>query len=183
MRFLPTDRLRIDSPRSKRPGRIANVLLLFLASTTPFGCGEKTPPSDPIAEPTTATAPPSSELRRGYEIPIPQIEYWDPERTTLKYTYEMRFDPARPGEKGPRLHRNGWARAYYGSGRLEREGAYRFDRTKNQSDRVGTWIYYDPEGNPSRTEERGGEVIWTGPDQLIPPPETESGPSPSGANP
>ncbi|MCP4836953.1 MAG: hypothetical protein GY895_19555 [Phycisphaera sp.] len=159
------------------------VVLLSLASAASFGCTEKTPPSETVAKPATTTTPATAEPRRGYEIPIPQIEFWDPERTTLKYTYEMRFDPAGPGEKGPRLHRNGWARAYYGSGRLEREGAYRFDRTKNQSDRVGTWIYYDTEGNPSRTEERGGEVIWTGPDQLVPPPGTEPGSSPSGTTP
>lgn len=156
--------------------------MLLVASLAPLGCERDAPRIDPAgSESTTAAAP---ELRRGYEIPIPQLEYWDPsERTVLKYSYEMRFDPPGPGEKGPRLHRNGWAKAYYGSGGLEREGAYRFDRAKNRSERVGTWTYYDTEGNPSRTEDRGGEVIWTGPDQRIPPPGTEPAPSPPGAAP
>ncbi len=109
--------------------------------------------------------------RRGYEIPIPQLEYWA-DTQVLKYSYEMRFDP--PDEEGgrPRLHRNGWARAYYLTGGLEREGAYRYIAANGRSERVGRWTYYTPEGAVDRVEERGGEVIWTAPDQLIAPPGT-----------
>ncbi len=116
------------------------------------------------------SAPPESSLRRGYEIPIPQLEFWAGTET-LKYSYEMRFDP--PDEEGgrPKLHRNGWARAYYLSGELEREGAYRYVAANGRSERVGRWTYYTPEGTVDRTEERGGEVIWTGPDQTLAPPE------------
>ena len=130
----------------------------------------------PVQAPESTPAPaqpPAATARRGYEIPIDQLEYWDPKtRTTLKFTYEMRFDPPGPGENGPRLHRNGWARAYYGSGELEREGAYRYNAKSKESERVGTWTYYEPDGSTSRIEERGGEAIWTGPDQQIAPPGT-----------
>lgn len=130
---------------------------------------------EPAATTTTTDATPASPAdtgRRGYEIPIQQMEFWDPQKTILKYTYEMRFDQPGPGESGPRLHRNGWARAYYGSGRLEREGAYRWNPEKKQSERVGSWTYYETDGSTSRVEDRGGEPIWTGPDQRIAPPGT-----------
>ena len=137
------------------------------AGTSTSETGTATDATD--AGSTTATAPTD---RRGYEIPIPQLEYWD-DTKVLKYSYEMRFDP--PDEPGgrPRLHRNGWARAYYLSGQLEREGAYRYVANVGRSERVGRWTYYTPEGTVDRTEDRGGEIVWTGPDQLIAPPGTE----------
>lgn len=154
------------------PKWVLRSLTIALGIAWMHGCEESGPPvveSTPPVE--TAVAPPAETGRRGYEIPIPQLEYWDPvERTTLKYTYEMRFDPPGPGETSPRLHRNGWARAYYGSGVLEREGAYRYNAETKQSERVGTWTYYETDGSQSRIEEREGEVIWTGPDQRIAPP-------------
>ena len=80
------------------------TLSLGLAS---FGCdleaptpGEAGPAMDaPSADVAGTTI---AEERRGYEIPIPQIEYWDDARTILKFTYEMRFDPVsvRYGEFG-----------------------------------------------------------------------------------
>ena len=142
-----------------------------------------TPASKAPVSKVAPAQPAAAKGRRGYEIPIPQLEYWDPQRTTLKYTYEMRFDPPGPGENGPRLHRNGWATAYYGSGVLEREGAYRYNREKRESERVGTWTYYETDGTISRLEDRGGEVIWTGPDQKIAPPETAPNDSQKDAGP
>lgn len=125
----------------------------------------------PRTEAATSEAPPSGE-RRGYEIPIPQIEYWDPERSALKYTYEMRFDA--PGDDGrARLHRNGWARAYFGNGSLEREGSYQWIPQRNRSERVGPWTYYKADGTVDRIEQRGGDSIWSGADQRTPPPGTE----------
>ena len=146
-------------------------MMIAAGITLVSGC-DRSPSANPVPSPAgeTVIAKPVPSGRRGYEIPIPQLEYWDPERTTLKYSYEMRFDPPGIGESGPRLHRNGWAKAYYGSGLLEREGAYRFNPVTNQSDRVGTWTYYGTDGKPSRIEERGGDAIWTGPNQATPPP-------------
>ena len=144
----------------------------------------KSPAVDP--SPSSPNDPRSSEVtgRRGYEIPIAQLEFWDPEERTIpKFSYEMRFDPPGPGENGPRLHRNGWAKAYYGSGLIEREGAYRYNRETGQSERVGTWTYYGTDGSVSRIEDRGGEVVWTGPDQRIAPPGTSTNSSRNGTKP
>ncbi len=166
-----------------RLGRIGRGAMLVVASAL-IGCEEPSadaPPNPPASTATTSTPPPStpppstppqSTARRGYEIPIPQLEYWDGTQV-LKYSYEMRFDP--PDEAGgrPRLHRNGWARAYYLGGQLEREGAYRYVANLGRSERVGLWTYYTPEGAVDRTEDRGGPVVWTGPDQTIAPPGTE----------
>jgi hypothetical protein len=105
------------------------------------------------------------ELRRGYEIPIAMVEHWEGTRVQ-KYTYEMRFDA------DGKLHRNGWAQAFYSSGNLEREGSYRFNPVEVQSDRVGLWTYYKPDGSVDRTEERAGDPIWTAADQRLPPPGT-----------
>ncbi len=147
---------------------------LLLATSLLGGCGQ--PSAEPDSTATEATTPSKAAPvdaaptgRRGYEIPIPQLEYWAGTET-LKYSYEMRFDP--PDEEGgrPKLHRNGWARAYYLSGGLEREGAYRYVAANGRSERVGRWTYYTAEGAVDRTEDRGGDVIWTGPDQPIAPP-------------
>ena len=45
--------------------------------------------------------------------------------------------------------RNGLGRAYYSSGKLEREGQYKDGK------RVGEWRYFSPEGEVTRTENRG----------------------------
>lgn len=148
--------------------------MLLAACPLGMGCEMEAGSETPSGTPTTA-APSSKEAvstaRRGYEIPIPQIEYWAGTRT-LKYSYEMRFDPPLQPDGPPRLHRNGWARAYYASGQLEREGAYRYVPDRDQSERVGIWTYYRADGEVDRTEDRGGEAIWTGPDQRITPPNT-----------
>ncbi|MBC03354.1 MAG: hypothetical protein CMJ34_08650 [Phycisphaerae bacterium] len=158
-------------PHSVLIGRMAGTATLASILMMLPACGDDAPPAkEPeTVEKIAPTSTPADTGRRGYEIPIPQLEYWDPQRTTLKYTYEMRFDPPGPGENGPRLHRNGWARAFYGSGVLEREGAYRYNSEKGESERVGTWTYYETDGSVSRIEERGGDAIWTGPDQRIAP--------------
>lgn len=162
----------------RRRGRTRrHALLLLSLGLAPLGCELEAPSPDeaspamdaPSADVAGATI---AEERRGYEIPIPQVEYWDDARTILKFTYEMRFDPPGPGEKGPRLHRNGWARAYYGSGALEREGSYRYVPELGRSERVGVWTYYEPDGSISRREDRGGDPIWTRADQRTPPPGT-----------
>jgi hypothetical protein len=116
-------------------------------------------PNDPRIESTTV------EPRRGYEVPIPMLEYWEGTRVR-KYTYEMRFDP------DGKLHRNGWSQAFYSSGNLEREGSYRFNPAESRSDRVGLWTYYEPDGSVSRTEDRGGDSIWIKADQRTAPPGT-----------
>ena len=138
-------------------------LLGALTLTLAAGCG---------GDATTASAPspteptkPATELRRGYETPIPMNEFWDGTRT-LKYTYEMRFDT------DGKLHRNGWGRAYYANGVIEREGTYRYDPQREMSERMGTWTYYEADGSVKRVEERGGVPIWTGPDQTTAPPGT-----------
>ena len=84
----------------------------------------------------------------------------------------MRFDPSAIPGGSPRLHRNGWARAYYASGTIEREGSYRYIADRGRSERVGTWTYYDQDGGVLRVEDRGGPVVWTAPDQRQPPPGT-----------
>lgn len=157
------------------------VLLVVLATSgfTVGGCGErKTPPSPAPSEPAVeASVPENTGGRRGYEIPIPQLEFWEGSDRVPKYTYEMRFDA--PGANGRRgLHRNGWARAYYSSGGLEREGAYQWIPDRGRSERVGRWTYYDTDGNVDRVEDRGGDPIWTGPDQRTPPPGTSEETSP-----
>ncbi|MEC8733965.1 MAG: hypothetical protein VXX86_03240 [Planctomycetota bacterium] len=152
-------------------------MLLLSLSLASLGCELEAPdaaspaPDTPSADAAGTTV---AEERRGYEIPIPQVEYWDDARTILKFTYEMRFDPPGPGEKGPRLHRNGWARAYYGSGALEREGSYRYVPELGRSERVGVWTYYEPDGSVSRREDRGGDPIWTRADQRTAPPGTDA---------
>ncbi|MCH2162032.1 MAG: hypothetical protein MK085_09190 [Phycisphaerales bacterium] len=104
-------------------------------------------------------ASPAPIARDGYEIPIPSREYWK-NSNTLKFEYEMRYD------LDGKLKRNGWSRAYYGSGRIEREGAY----TNNE--RVGIWTLYEPDGT-SRIEDRGGIVIWSAAGQVLAMPGTE----------
>ena len=146
-------------------GTVAGALLLVACERGPAATK---PAVDPIDTSTTASAP---EARRGYEIPIPQLEFWAGTQVP-KFRYEMRFDPAEEPGGSPRLHRNGWASAYYGSGVMEREGAYRYDAALGRSERVGVWTYYTQDGKVERTEDRGGEVIWTAPDQLIAPPGT-----------
>lgn len=136
----------------------------------PIACDDS--PSVAPAPPTTNVVADDAAPRRGYEIAIPSVEYWE-DSTTPKYSYEMRFDPpASPGAP-PKLHRNGWARAYYRDGTLEREGAYRYNATSSQSERVGTWTYYTQSGDVLRVEERGGPVVWTTSDQIIAVPGTE----------
>ena len=132
------------------------VLIFTLPTTVAFtGCRDQgNPPTPP-----TASAEPVK--RNGYEIPIPSREYWD-NTDVLKFEYEMRYDV------DGRLKRNGWSRAYFSSGQLEREGSYTND------ERVGIWNFYDREGNPSRKEDRKGIVIWTGPGQDAVIPGTES---------
>lgn len=146
---------------------VAAAALLF------FGCDQSVQDRGSAEDPagtTTSSTSVEATLRRGYEIPIPSIEYWE-SSTTPKFVYEMRFDPSlEPGGR-PRLHRNGWAKAYYANGSIEREGAYRYDASLNRSERVGTWTYYEDDGSVARIEQRGGPAIWTGPDQRIPPPE------------
>jgi hypothetical protein len=177
----------IDRPTSRRRRCAASTVTSLLLTTSILGgceqpaaepdaptAGTTSNATEPATQPATTTPSdaPASTNRRGYEIPIPQLEYWAGTET-LKYSYEMRFDP--PDEEGgrPRLHRNGWARAFYLTGELEREGVYRYVAANGRSERVGRWTYYTPEGTVDRTEERGGEVIWTGPDQLIAPPEAK----------
>ena len=128
---------------------------LLLGSATATGCREQgTTPVSAVQPKTQSTNP---EPRKGYEIPIPSREYWG-NTNTLKFEYEMRYDV------DGKLKRNGWSRAYFGNGQLEREGSY----TNNE--RVGIWNFFDREGNPGRTEDRKGIVIWTGPgqDAIIP---------------
>ncbi|MAC18542.1 MAG: hypothetical protein CMJ23_02485 [Phycisphaerae bacterium] len=161
-----------DRPRRFRIPILQGVIGIAIGIVT-VGCDQTGSNGVAPAETETATseAPPSGE-RRGYEIPIPQIEYWDPERSALKYTYEMRFDA--PGADGrARLHRNGWARAYFGNGSLEREGSYQWIPQRERSERVGRWTYYKADGTVDRIEQRGGDSVWSGPDQRIPPPGTE----------
>lgn len=154
--------------------------LLVLLGCEPEPAPDAPPAKGPPATGTAATAPatasadaaPAPEGRRGYEIPIPQLEFWAGTQVP-KFRYEMRFDPPeKPGGR-PRLHRNGWAYAYYGTGVMERQGAYRYDAALGQSERVGIWTYYTQTGEVDRTEDRGGEVIWTGPGQAIAPPGTD----------
>jgi hypothetical protein len=174
----------IDRPTNRRrPCPVSTLMSCLLASSLLGGCEQ--PPAEPDAptegitsnatESATTTPPDAtaSTARRGYEIPIPQLEYWEGTKT-LKYSYEMRFDPADEEGGRPKLHRNGWGRAYYLSGGLEREGSYRYIPANGRSERVGVWTYYTPEGSVDRTEDRRGPVVWTGPDQLIAPPEGKS---------
>ena len=88
------------------------------------------------------------------------VEFWDG-TNQVKYEYEMRYSP------DGSLQRNGWGRAYYSNGAMEREGAY------FQDARVGTWTYYTAQGAVQRTEDRPGEAVWTGPGQLKAVPGTE----------
>ena len=146
---------------------VAAAALLFC------GCDQSVQDRGSAEDPagtTTSSTSVEATLRRGYEIPIPSIEYWE-SSTTPKFVYEMRFDPPREPGGRPRLHRNGWAKAYYANGSIEREGAYRYDASLDRSERVGTWTYYQDDGSVARIEQRGGPAIWTGPDQRIPPPE------------
>lgn len=153
----------------------SSTLLLTMVCLVAGGCGND-PTASPPAEPAPVAESAASDARRGYEIPIPQIEYWEGSDRVLKFSYEMRFDA--PGPNGrPALHRNGWARAYYASGTLEREGAYQWIPARGRSERVGRWTYFDAEGNVARVEDRGGDPIWTGPDQTTPPPGTGRGAS------
>lgn len=159
--------------RSRRTGML--ILLIATLPCLACGCGEDRTPPTPAAE-TTPNGSPAAEAsvagpRRGYEVPIPQIEYWEGSDRVLKYTYEMRFD-ASDADGRRALHRNGWARAYYSSGTLEREGAYQWVPALGRSERVGKWTYYDTDGSIARVEERGGSPIWNGPDQTTPPPGT-----------
>ena len=68
-------------------------------------------------------------------------EYWEG-TDRIKFRYELR-----KGADG-RYARNGFSRAFYLGGGVEREGTYRND------ERVGVWKYYDPEGRLLRTEDR-----------------------------
>ena len=172
----------VVSSSPSRPRSAMIGVLIALTATIAGGCDQTSATSSDgdgdastaTTSTTTSTADaPAVTGRRGYEIPIPQLEYWAGTET-LKYSYEMRFYPPEKEGCGPRLHRNGWARAYYPSGGLEREGAYRYVAANGRAERVGRWTYYTPEGTVDRTEDRGGEVIWTGPDQLIAPPEEKS---------
>lgn len=126
---------------------------LFLAINA--GCSRD---STPASEKSAVTE--TKALRKGYEIPIPMIEYWEG-TNILKFKYEMRY-----GVDG-KVARNGWASAYYGNGNREREGAY------IDNERAGTWTYYTIDGGVSRTEEREGNPVWTGPDQHKAAPGTE----------
>ncbi len=140
---------------------LGSLVLIFAA-----GCGDTASTgTGPAPQDAGTTITPTVELRRGFETPIPMQEFWDGTKT-LKYTYEMRFDT------DGKLHRNGWGRAYYANGVLEREGAYRYDHDRKMSERMGTWTYYEADGSVKRVEERGGTPIWTGPDQKTPPPGT-----------
>lgn len=155
------------------------AVLSIACSLAGIGCEPATEPgtSSPETAPSStatssATAEPAAEPgRRGYEIPIPQLEYWAG-TTVPKYRYEMRFDPPETPGGTPRLHRNGWAWAYYANGQLERQGSYRFVAANDRAERVGVWTYYTQSGDVDRTEDRGGEVVWTAPDQRIAPPGT-----------
>lgn len=163
-----------SGPRILFRGSILQATIIVATGLLSAGCdrNESTEAPEPTTGVVTSDATPTGE-RRGYEIPIPQLEYWDPERRTMKYSYEMRFDA--PGSDGrARLHRNGWARAYFGSGVLEREGSYQWIPQRERSERVGTWTYYKPDGTVDRIEQRGGDSIWTGPDQRTSPPGTVS---------
>ncbi len=164
------DRARRDSagPLRTAIGTAAGLVLLVACEREPTATTSKNTPAGPAESSTAESAP---EARRGYEIPIPQLEFWAGTQVP-KFRYEMRFDPAETPGGNPRLHRNGWAYAYYGSGVMEREGAYRYDAALGRSDRVGIWTYYTQDGKVERTEDRGGEVIWTSPGQLIAPPGT-----------
>ncbi|MDG2022367.1 MAG: hypothetical protein P8J59_10505 [Phycisphaerales bacterium] len=145
--------------RSVEPACLAVLVALLLVA-----CDDSTPAPVSSATPPT-NEPAAAELRRGYEIPISMVENWEGTQIR-KYTYEMRFDA------DGKLHRNGWSQAFFSSGELEREGSYRFDPVESRSDRVGLWTYYAPDGSISRTEDRGGEPLWTAPDQRLPPPGT-----------
>jgi hypothetical protein len=161
--FYPVVAMNNPPPAIVRFKRLAfGALVLTVAS----GCGDTATTSPaPPSTPPEATKTASTELRRGYEIPIPMNEFWDGTKT-LKYTYEMRFDT------DGKIHRNGWGRAYYANGVIEREGAYRYDHDLEMSERMGTWTYYEADGSVKRVEERGGTPIWTGPNQQTPPPGT-----------
>lgn len=142
------------------PNQTPRVLvLLALPLLLAIGCNKE----DSSSGNTTAEPAPQAEAapgRKGYETPIPIREYWK-ETGNLKFEYEYRYNA------DGSFARNGWSRAYYGSGPLEREGSYL------NNERIGLWTYYEPDGNVSRTEDRGGVAIWTGPDQSTPPPGTE----------
>ncbi len=107
-----------------------------------------TPPVTPAlpavpAVATTATdsaapSPPKDEVKI-------MKEFWDTKN--LKFYNEMRR-----GADG-KWDRNGLGRAFFSSGRLEREGQYKNGK------RVGIWIYYDPEGNETRRENRGDGAL------------------------
>lgn len=148
---------------------IASFGILTIATS----CERSAPTPPPTAESdeTGSVETDSRPLRRGYEVPIPSIEFWDASNTVPKYYYEMRFEAPRTAGGAPRLHRNGWSRAFYGNGALQREGAYRYDPSVDRSERVGRWTYYEIDGTVERVEERGGPTIWTEADQLIAPPD------------
>jgi len=139
-------------------------LILAIICSTPllFSCTNsdstsETGTSNPPEKASPSTAKP---LREGYEAPFPMREYWD-STGKLKFEYEMRYGP------NGKVARNGWSSAYYADGAIEREGAYL------QNERIGTWTYYSNDGSVDRTENRGGQTIWTGPNQAIPTPGTE----------
>ena len=134
-----------------RTTAILALILSLPATVFVTGCREQDNTPAPTTEPVQ---------RNGYEIPIPSREYWD-NTNALKFEYEMRYDV------DGKLKRNGWSRAYFSNGQLEREGSY------TNGERVGIWQFYDGEGNPKRTEDRKGIVIWTGPDQDAVIPGTE----------
>ncbi len=149
----------LPAPTDRFTGLLLGGLLLLAPGCGDSATNEAEPPPRAV-ETTTA-----SEPRRGYEIPIPMQEFWEGTKTP-KYAYEMRFDT------DGKLHRNGWGRAYYANGAIEREGAYRYDHEREMSERMGTWTYYESDGSVKRVEERGGVPVWTGPDQRTPPPGT-----------
>ena len=140
-----------------QPHRV--LALMALPLVLAIGCGKEDRPS---GSDTAEPAPQAEAIpgRKGYEIPIPVREYWK-ETGNLKFEYEYRYNA------DGSFARNGWSRAYYGSGPLEREGSYL------NNERIGLWTYYEPDGTVSRTEDRGGVAIWTAPDQSTPPPGTE----------
>lgn len=115
---------------------------------------------EPASAPQETAASETNPPRTGYEIPIPMIEFWEG-TNQLKYEYEMRYDT------NGQVARNGWSRAYYGNGNLEREGAYL------DGARSGIWTYYAIDGSINRTEDHGGNPEWTGPDQFKAVPGTE----------
>lgn len=120
------------------------------AAPTEAPAAESTPAVATPPAPATAAepAPPApSEPATAAEAPKDNVkmskEFWP--NGKLKYTYELRKS------SNGKWAKNGIGRAYYDSGKLEREGPY-----KNNV-RVGKWTYYAPDGKVLRTEERGAD--------------------------